>query len=124
MRPLGFGKKLYISSLGIIVLTILIIAIVNFYQTKASFLAKGKAGIQNVSDVLLKTIEVQYQLQREKLDSDLGMLTTESDSAGKIMLVKSRTADMEGVDSQTREKTALTLPKLIFGLQFVKNKLT
>ncbi len=122
MRPLGFGKKLYISSLGIIVLTILIIAIVNFHQTKASFLAKGKASIQNVSDVLLNTIEVQYQLQREKLDSDLGMLTTESDSAGKIMLVKSRTADMEVIDSQTREKTALTLPKLIFGLQFVTNE--
>lgn len=122
MKTLGFGKKLYISSLGIIVLTILIIAAVNFYQTKASFLSKGKASIQNVSDVLLKTIEVQYSLQRDKLNSDLVMLTTESESAGKIMLVKSRTADMEGVDSQTREKTALTLPKLIFGLQFVTNE--
>ncbi|MCP4718599.1 MAG: hypothetical protein GY860_04000, partial [Desulfobacteraceae bacterium] len=53
MGNIGFGKKLYISSLGIILLTIFIIAIVNFYQTKKSFLSKGKAGIQNVSDVLL-----------------------------------------------------------------------
>jgi methyl-accepting chemotaxis protein len=119
MGNIGFGKKLYISSLGIILLTILIIAIVNFYQTEKSFLSKGKAGIQNVSDVLLKTIEMQYNFQKNKLDSDLGMLMTESESAGNIMVVKARTAEMDVFDINSSEKSHLTLPKLIFGLEFV-----
>lgn len=119
MGNIGFGKKLYISSLGIILLTILIIAIVNFYQTKKSFLSKGKAGIQNVSDVLLKTIEMQYNFQKNKLDSDLGMLMTESESAGNIMVVKARTAEMDVFDINSSEKSHLTIPKIIFGLEFV-----
>ncbi|MCP4718837.1 MAG: methyl-accepting chemotaxis protein [Desulfobacteraceae bacterium] len=119
MGNIGFGKKLYISSLGIILLTIFIIAIVNFYQTKKSFLSKGKAGIQNVSDVLLTTIEMQYNFQKNKLDSDLGMLMTESESAGNIMLVKARTVEMDVFDINSSEKTLLTIPKLIFGLEFV-----
>ncbi|MBA3012876.1 MAG: methyl-accepting chemotaxis protein [Desulfobacula sp.] len=119
MGNIGFGKKLYLSSLGIILLTILIIAIVNFYQTKKSFLSKGKAGIQNVSDVLLKTIEMQYNFQKNKLDSDLGMLISEGESAGNIMLVTARTAEMDVSDINSGEKTHLAIPKLIFGLQFV-----
>lgn len=39
-------------------MTILIVDGVNFFQTKKSFLAKGKAGIQSVSDVLVNTIKV------------------------------------------------------------------
>jgi methyl-accepting chemotaxis protein len=119
MGNIGFGKKLYISSLGIILLTILIIASVNFYQTKKSFLSKGKAGIQNVSDVLLKTIEMQYNFQKNKLDSDLGMLMTEGESAGNIMLVEARTAEMDVFDINSSEKSHLTIPKVIFGLEFV-----
>ena len=124
MGNIGFGKKLYISSLGIILLTILIIAVVNFYQTKKSFLSKGKAGIQNVSDVLLKTIEMQYNFQKTKLDSDLGMLMTESESAGNIMLVKSRTAEMDVIDIDSGATSHLTIPKLIFGLEFVTGEYT
>ena len=124
MGNIGFGKKLYISSLGIILLTILIIAIVNFTQTKKSFLVKGKAGIQNVSDVLLKTIEMQYNFQKNKLESDLGMLASESENAGKIMLVNSRTAEMDVSDINSSEKKHLTIPKLIFGLDFVTGNYT
>jgi methyl-accepting chemotaxis protein len=119
MGNIGFGKKLYISSLGIVLLTILIIASVNFYQTKKSFLVKGKAGIQNVSDVLLKTIEMQYNFQKNKLESDLGMLVTESESAGNVMVVKTRTAEMDVYDINSSDKSHLTLPKIIFGIEFV-----
>jgi len=58
MVHIGFDKKLYMGSFGIIVLTILIITTVNFYQTKNSFLSKGQTSIQNVSDVLLKTHKI------------------------------------------------------------------
>ncbi|MCG8637754.1 MAG: methyl-accepting chemotaxis protein [Desulfobacterales bacterium] len=118
MSGIGFGKKLYISSIGIILLTILIIAGVNFFQTKKSFLAKGKAGIKSVSEVLENTVEVQYGLQKGKLESDLGMLITECTSSGKIMVVQSRTADINAVDSRTGETKQLTLPKLVAGLNF------
>ncbi|WP_022666862.1 methyl-accepting chemotaxis protein [Desulfospira joergensenii] len=119
MGKVGFGKKLYISSIGIILLTIIIIAAVNFYQTKTTFLAKGKAGIQSVSDVLLKTVEIQHNLQKNKLDSDLGMLFTESSSSGKASVVQSQEVDMEIFDFKTKDKSKVTIPKLIFGLSFV-----
>lgn len=124
MGNIGFGKKLYISSLGIVLLTILIIASVNFYQTKKSFLSNGKAAIQNVSDVLLKTIEVQYNFQKNKLESDLGMLVTESENAGNIMLFAKKSAEMDVFDINSSEKTHLTIPKLIFGIQFVTGDYT
>lgn len=119
MSEIGFGKKLYISSVGIILLTILIVAGVNFFQTKKSFLAKGKAGIKSVSEVLENTIEVQYGLQKAKLSSDLGMLITEGSTSGKITTVNSRTADIEAKDIQTGATIRLTLPKLVAGLKFI-----
>jgi hypothetical protein len=72
MVNIGFDKKLYIGSIGIIFLTILIIAVVNFYQSKNSFLAKGQTSIQNVSDVLLKTVQLKYNLQKEKIEATWG----------------------------------------------------
>ncbi len=119
MPNIGFDKKLYIGSFGIIVLTILIIAVVNFYQSKSSFLSKGETSIQNVSDVLLKTVQLKYNLQKEKIESDMGALVTESQSAGKVMVVKARTIDLDIYDINSGEKEKKTLPKMIFGLEFV-----
>ncbi|MCP4022590.1 MAG: methyl-accepting chemotaxis protein [Desulfobacteraceae bacterium] len=119
MAKIGFGKKLYIGSISIIILTILIIAVVNFYQSKKTFLSKGKTGIQNVSDVLFKTMVLKYNLQKEKLDSDLGMLMAEGKKSGNIMFVNARTADMSIQDVNTGKKEKLTLRKLIFGLNFI-----
>ncbi|HKL01853.1 MAG TPA: methyl-accepting chemotaxis protein [Desulfotignum sp.] len=116
---MGFGKKLYLGSLGAILITILIIAGVNFYQSKQSFLARGKAGIQSVSDVLLKTIETRYTLQQDKMAADMGMLTSESQAAGKPMVVETRTMEMQISGIQTQETATITIPKLIFGLEFV-----
>ncbi len=116
---MGFGKKLYLGSLGAILITILIIAGVNFFQSKQSFLARGKAGIQSVSDVLLKTVETRYALQQDKMAADMGMLVSESQAAGKPMVVETRTVDMQISDVQTQETATLTIPKLIFGLEFV-----
>ncbi|MCK5165289.1 MAG: Cache 3/Cache 2 fusion domain-containing protein, partial [Desulfobacula sp.] len=119
MTTIGFDKKLYIGSFGIIIITILIIAIVNFYQSKNSFLSKGQTSIQNVSDVLLKTIQLKYNLQKEKMDSDMGALIAESLSAGNIMIVNARTVDMDIHDTNSGKKEKITLPKVIFGLEFV-----
>jgi len=118
MVNIGFDKKLYIGSIGIIFLTILIIAGVNFYQSKNSFLAKGQISIQNVSDVLLKTIQLKYNLQKEKIDADMGALVSESLGNGNIMLVPARTVDMDAYDINSGTKEKITLPKLIFGLEF------
>ena len=118
MVNIGFDKKLYIGSIGIIFLTILIIAVVNFYQSKNSFLAKGQTSIQNVSDVLLKTIQLKYNLQKEKIDADMGALVSESIGGGAIMLVASRTEDMDIYPINSGAKEKMTLPKLIFGLEF------
>ncbi|WP_300455197.1 methyl-accepting chemotaxis protein [Desulfobacula sp.] len=119
MAHIGFDKRLYIGSFGIIFLTILIIAMVNFYQTKHSFLLKGQTTIQNVSDVLLKTIQLKYNLQKEKIDADMGALMAESQSAGTIMIVDSRTVDMAIYDVASEKKETITLPKIIFGLTFI-----
>ena len=124
MSNIGFDKKLYIGSIGIIVLTILIIAIVNFYQSKNSFLLKGETSIQNVSDVLLETVQLKYNLQKEKIESDMGALIAESQSAGNIMVVDARTIDMDIYDINSGKKEKLTLPKIIFGLEFVTGQFT
>ena len=116
---MGFDKKLYIGSFGIILLTILTIAIVNFYLSKTSFLAKGQTSSKTVSDVLLKTIQLKYNLQKGKIDSDMGALMSESENAGKTMIVNSRTVDMDIYDINSDKKEKLTLPKLIFGIKFV-----
>ncbi len=118
MENIGFDKKLYIGSIGIIFLTILIIAVVNFYQSKNSFLAKGQTSIQNVSDVLLKTVQLKYNLQKEKIEADMGALISESKSLGNTMVVASRTADMDAYDINSGAKEKLTIPKVIFGLKF------
>ncbi|HCY83540.1 MAG TPA: hypothetical protein DHV36_00225, partial [Desulfobacteraceae bacterium] len=119
MAGIGFGKKLYISSVGIILMTIFIVAGVNFYQTKKSFLAKGMTGIQSVSEVLENTIDIQYGLQKSKLDSDLGMLITEAESSGNLILMEDRTVDIQGVDIDTGATTKITMPKLLAGLKFL-----
>ncbi|HKJ97331.1 MAG TPA: methyl-accepting chemotaxis protein [Desulfotignum sp.] len=116
---MGFGKKLYLGSLGTILITILIIAGMNFFQSKQSFLARGKAGIESVSDVLLKTVETRYALQQDKMTADMGMLVSESQAAGKPMVVEARTVDMQISDVQTQKTATRTIPKLIFGLEFV-----
>jgi methyl-accepting chemotaxis protein len=118
MAAIGFGKKLYISSIGIILLTIFIIASVNFYQTKSSFLAKGKAGIQSVSDVLNETIQLQYSLQKAKLESDLGMLTAQIRASGKITTVN-RYAEVAAVNIAGGGAGQLKLKKLVAGLKFL-----
>ena len=81
-------KALYSVPLGSSFLPFLIIAIVNFYQSKNSFLSKEQTSIQNVSDVLLKTVRLKYNLQKEKVESDMGALIAESKSAGNIMIGK------------------------------------
>ena len=119
MAAIGFGKKLVISSVGIILLTILIIAGVNFYQSKKNFLAKGKAGIQSVSQVLTDTINLQYSLQKAKLESDMGMLASEVRAAGKITEVSTRFADIEARNVSGGGAEALKLPKLVAGFKFI-----
>ncbi len=118
MRKMGFGKKLYIGSLGIIVLTIVLIAVVNFYQSRKAFLQKGKVSIENVADALNKSMELKYNLQQKAMDSDLSLLESKGVESG-AMLVEARTADMTLVDRKTGETSKETLPKMIFGLTFV-----
>ncbi len=119
MLNVGFDKKLIIGSAGIIILTIIIIGFVNFYQSTNSFLSKGQTSIQNVSDVLLKTIELKYNLQKEKLESELGALMTEAEAAGSIMIVDVEPVEMEIHDFYSKSKISATIPKMIFGLEFV-----
>ncbi|MEH0019640.1 MAG: methyl-accepting chemotaxis protein [Desulfobacter sp.] len=119
MSGIGFGKKLYLSSVSIILLTILIVAGMNFFQARKNFLTKGKAGIQSVSDVLKNAIDVQYSLQKARLESDLGMLVTEGKNSGKITLLGNRTSDIDTVDVNTGAKARVTMPRLLAGLKFI-----
>ncbi len=118
MSKIGFGKKLYIGSLGIIVLTIFLIAAVNFYQSRKAFLQKGKVSIENVAEALNQSMELKYNLQQKAMDSDLSLLESKGSESG-VQIVESRTADMTLVDRKTGEASKETLPKMIFGLTFV-----
>ena len=72
-----------------------------------------------MSDVLLKTVQLKYNLQKEKINSDMGALMAESQSAGNIMIVNARTVDMDIYDINSGKKEKITLPRIIFGLEFV-----
>lgn len=119
MAKVGFDKKLIIGSVGIIITTVLIMAGVNFYQSQSSFLSKGKTSIQNVADALLKTIELKFNLQKEKLASELGALVGEANAAGNIMITDVDPEEMEIYDFYTKAKSKISIPKMIFGLEFV-----
>lgn len=119
MANIGFDKKLIMGSIGIIIITILIIGVVNYQRTSGSFQKNGRTSIQNVSDVMLKTVLLKYNLQKDKINSDMGALIAESQSAGNIMLVNARTVEMDIFDINTGKKEKLTIPKVIFGLEFV-----
>ncbi|MCP3872284.1 MAG: methyl-accepting chemotaxis protein [Desulfobacteraceae bacterium] len=124
MAAVGFDKKLYIGSFGIILLTILVITLVNYNQSKNSFLTKGQASIQNVSDVLLKTIELKYNLQKEKIDADMAALKAESLNDETIMIVDGQTADINIYEINSEKKQKTTLPKIVFGLDFATAEYT
>lgn len=119
MTSLGFGKKLYLGSFGIIILTIVIIGVVNFFQSSTAFLAKGKTGIENVAGAMLKTMELKYNMQKDKIEADLGLLESKKGEDNQIMVVAGRTVEMALTDRATGKKLKQTLPKLIFGLEFV-----
>lgn len=120
MAKIGFDKKLIAGSAGIILITVFIMAIVNFYQSQSSFLSKGQISIQNVSDVLLKAVELKYNLQKEKLESEIGALITEAQAGGNIMIVNVDPAEIEIYDFYSKtKKTKAEVPKMVFGLEFV-----
>ncbi|MBU1193309.1 MAG: methyl-accepting chemotaxis protein [Proteobacteria bacterium] len=120
MAKIGFDKKLIAGSAGIILITVLIMAIVNFYQSQSSFLSKGQTSIQNVSDVLLKAVELKYNLQKEKLESEIGALITEAQAGGSIMIVDVDPAEIDIYDFYSKtKKTRTEVPKMVFGLEFV-----
>jgi methyl-accepting chemotaxis protein len=120
MNKLGFDKKLQIGSAGIILITIALITLVNFYQTKQSFMSKGETAIENVSDVLLKAIELKYNLQKDKIEADMGALIAESQSVGNIKVVDAREAEIESYDSMNPGVLKpVTLPSIFFGYNYV-----
>jgi len=119
MSQIGFGKKLVIGSLGIILSTILIIAAVNFNQSKKAYLSKGKTGIENVSNVLLKSLKLKFNLQKQKLESELGLLMAEVEKERNIMVLQDRLVDMELVGKISGKKLKQSIPQLMFGLKYV-----
>ncbi len=123
MSTIGFDKKLYIGSFGIILLTILIIGFVNFYQSKDSFLSKGKIRVQNVSDVLLKAVELKYNMQKEKINTEMGILISESLFTGDIF-VDRNLVEMEIYDIRSNKKENASIPAIMFGLDPATNNHT
>ncbi|MFH2092982.1 MAG: methyl-accepting chemotaxis protein [Pseudomonadota bacterium] len=119
MTHIGFDKKLLIGSLGVILLTILIIAAVNFIQSRKAYLSKGKTGIENVSNVLLKSLELKYNLQKQKLDSEIGLLMAEVEKERNVMVIEDRFVDMDLFEKTSGQKTSAQVPQLMFGLKFV-----
>lgn len=114
MNRIGFGSKMMIGSLGTIFLTILIIAAVNLKQSRKSYLLKGKAGIENVSAVLLRSLELKYNLQKEKLESELGLLSAEVAKERNVMVLEDRY-----VNIRLKAGAVAAIPQLMFGLKFV-----
>jgi len=116
---MGFGKKLYIGCLGLVVLTILILVTVTFWQTRGSYLEQGRTGIQNVSEALLRSLRMQNDILDKKLETDMAMLRAELSLSGKPMINANRRESVELTSFTGEGAGTVTLPKLMFGLDFV-----
>jgi len=118
---LGFDKKLLLGILTIVLLTIVIMAGVNIVQTKRSYVRQGHKEIKNVADGLFKTMTMQHKVLWGRTESDLSMLSAYQSVAGKPALnqVKSRQIDLHRLSGRAAGR--LTVPKLMFGVDFVTN---
>ncbi len=100
---MGFGKKLYLGSFGTILITILIIAGVNFFQSKTSFLSKGKAGIQEVNENVAQSSQVSGQVANEISEVLEASQTTISSLSANV---KEKAVALEEVIEQLRAMTS------------------
>ena len=118
-RSLSIGKKLYMSVSSIVILTVLIMAGINIWQSRSAYEEQGTTGLTNVSKALLKSVRMHHERLLTQLKADLTVLSSLQEQAGKPMLVDSKHSSLKAVSHATGASQQIELPHLLFGLELV-----
>jgi methyl-accepting chemotaxis protein len=114
-----FHHKLYLGTFFVVILTILIMAGVNIVQTNTDYLEQGKQEIAYVAQGLQQTVRLHHKTLKEKVASSLAMLDSEKSVAGEPALNAMKKEKIALVDDTGGERGEVTLPRLMFGVDFV-----
>ncbi|MGM0425428.1 MAG: methyl-accepting chemotaxis protein, partial [Thermodesulfobacteriota bacterium] len=88
-------------------------------QSRNAYFEQGRTGIENVSQALERSLQVQDGIVDKTLETDISMLEADLSLAGKPMLNKNRTKDLVLKDSSGEQLEEVTIPRLMFGLEYV-----
>jgi methyl-accepting chemotaxis protein len=118
LDKLSLAKKLFIGTLCVVVSVIVIMVGINAYQSRKNVLIQGRQGIEDVSQVLLKTVRLYHDMIVEKTTTDLGILEAQQRIAGEPAVNQIKTATLQVRNRVSGQTETLTLPKLMFGVNF------
>ena len=116
-RAMSFNTKLLLSSIGVVVISILLLTLVNLWMSNRSLTELGLSSIRAVGDTLYRDIETQHQIIQEKVKSDLDMLEREINLTGLLFVSQSQTRPMSIVNQVTQDRQTVELPMLTVGGQ-------
>ena len=118
LDKLSLAKKLFIGTLCVVISVMLIMVGINSYQSRKNVLSQGKQRIEDVSEVLLKTVRLYHDMIMEKATTDLGILEAQQNIAGEPAVNQIKTAELHVKNRMSGQTQTFTLPKLMFGVNF------
>ncbi|MCG2732868.1 methyl-accepting chemotaxis protein [Pseudodesulfovibrio aespoeensis] len=119
MTRLGFRSKLFIVSISIVVITIVCMSIVNFWQSRRAYLDNGLSTLESVSATLHETVMLQDDLARKKIGSDLNVLKAMMGVSGLPMFEVLYDVDMTVRDQHTGQTRDMVLPAFKLGSHYL-----
>ncbi len=118
LNQLSLAKKLFIGTLAVVICVILIMVGIYSYQGRQSVVAQSKQRIEDVSQVLLKTVSLYHEMTMEKAATDLGIFEAQQSIAGTPAVNAIKKATIQTRERATGRIQKMTLPKLMFGVDF------
>ncbi|MFO7595268.1 MAG: Cache 3/Cache 2 fusion domain-containing protein [Desulfocurvibacter africanus] len=114
-KALSFNTKLLLSTIGVVIVSIIILTSVNLWQSNQSLTNLGLSTIGAVGDTLYRDIEIQHQLTQEKVHADLATLERELSNLGQIFINNGQTQTKTIVNQVTQAQETVVIPTMSAG---------
>ncbi len=114
-RALSFNAKLLISTIGVVIVSIIMLTAVNLWQSNRSLTDLGLSTISAVGDTLYRDIEIQHQLIQEKVHADLATLERELNNLGELFISKRQPRTVTIVNQVSQAQETIEIPTLSVG---------
>ena len=115
LARLGFQTKLALATIGIVLVTILCLSAMQAVSTRQAYIERGREILSGVSHTLGQALELQDNMARRKIASDLGVLTTQFELSGFPVLEVLMDASMTVRDQDGGAAEDAVLPALKHG---------